>query len=87
MSESEAIGGAIEEAGGIGAVAKARGLSDEAVRLWRVRGAVPADHVLWLAERTGWKYSPHRLSRSLYPHPDDGLPEQMRGARVLAAGA
>lgn len=70
------------KAGGISAVAKARNLSDEAVRLWRARGSVPADHVRWLSEHAGWDPSPHALDPSLYPHPDDGLPDELRASRV-----
>jgi hypothetical protein len=77
---SDVISRALEKAGGISAVARARNLSDEAVRLWRARGSVPADHVLWLAERAEWDPRPHDLAPTLYPHPDDGMPPDLRGA-------
>lgn len=51
--ESELIGRAIEAGGGIGAVAKALDLSEEAVRLWRARGKVPAERVVAFEGLTG----------------------------------
>lgn len=53
MAESETIGKALEQGGGIVAVAKALGISDEAVRLWRVHGRVPAERVVDLERITG----------------------------------
>lgn len=53
MSEPEAIARALEQGGGIGAVAKALKISDEAVRLWRARGKVPAERVVELEALTG----------------------------------
>ncbi len=84
MSESTVIAEALKEAGGISAVAKALNMSEEGVRLWRARGAVPAGNVLWLAERTEWKYTPHRIAPELYPHPDDGLPPERRASEQTA---
>ena len=86
MTDSIVIGEAIERAGGIKAVATARKLSEEGVRLWRARGKVPADHVLWLAEETRWEYTPHRIAPDLYPHEHDGLPQHLRvnGKTALA---
>lgn len=50
---SEVIGRAIEQGGGIGAVAKAMGLTEEGVRLWRVRGRVPDKHLIEFERLTG----------------------------------
>lgn len=75
---------ALVAAGGIAEVARALRVSSEAVRLWTVRG-VPDKRVLWLAERTGWKYTPHALAPTLYPHPDDGLPAGRRRCAREAA--
>ena len=69
---------AIADLGGPSAVARMRDCSPWAVTLW-IRRGIPADHVLWLAERTDWKYTPHQISPNLYPHADDGLPVDRRG--------
>lgn len=46
---------------------------------WRSRG-IPADKVLQLARLAGWEVTPHDLSPELYPNPNDGLPDELRGA-------
>lgn len=51
--ESQLIADAIEAGGGIGAVAKAIGLTEEGVRLWRVRGKVPDKHIVEFERLTG----------------------------------
>ncbi len=73
---------AIAEAGGISVLATALGFKNpETVRVWLSRG-LPDKHVLAVAEQTGWKYTPHQLAPDLYPHPDDGLPEDMRAVKA-----
>ena len=52
-SESEIIKDALERGGGISVIARTMGLSDEAVRLWRARGKVPAERVVELEQLTG----------------------------------
>lgn len=84
MKQSFVIGEALKRAGGVGAVAKALNMSEEGVRLWRARGAIPAGNVLWLAEQTEWEFTPHQLASELYPHPDDGLPQERRTAQQAA---
>jgi hypothetical protein len=76
---------AIACVGGPSAVAKARGLKTAWGASKWARDGLPAEHVLWLAEQTGWKYSPHQLAPDLYPHPDDGLPTERRAAAQDAA--
>lgn len=73
---------AIDLAGGAPKVAAAAGLKTAwAVAKWAVEG-LPDNRVLWLAEQTAWRYTPHDLAPELYPHPDDGLPERFRGGRL-----
>lgn len=48
------------------------------VQKWRVDG-VPHDRVIALASISDWAATPHQLRPDLYPHPDDGLPENLRG--------
>jgi hypothetical protein len=82
MSPSEALAGAIKLLGGATEVAKMRGLKTAwGVSKWEKDG-LPAAHVLWLAEQTAWRFTPHQLAPDLYPHPDDGLPERFRGGRL-----
>jgi hypothetical protein len=76
---TENVRQAIGSLGGFSGVARLRGLkSGWAVSKW-LREGIPADHVLWLSEQTGWRFTPHQLDPELYPHPDDGLPEHLRG--------
>ena len=65
-------------AGGAAKVAQARGLKTPWGAAKWVKDGLPAQHVLWLAERTEWQITPHELAPQLYPHPDDGLPAERR---------
>jgi DNA-binding transcriptional regulator YdaS (Cro superfamily) len=65
-------------AGGVVALSLRLGLSRGAVSQWCV---VPPEHVISVSEATCHKYSPHQIRPDLYPHPDDGLPEQLRRHR------
>lgn len=40
---------------------------------------IPPEWILPLCESVQWQVTPHELSADLYPHPDDGLPDAMRG--------
>ncbi len=42
--------------------------------------AIPSEWVLPLSEAVNYEKTPHELRPDLYPHPDDGLPENMRSA-------
>ena len=55
------------------------GISGEAVRKWEKNG-IPPERVREIAEATDWRITPHQLAPDIYPHPDDGLPEMLRGA-------
>jgi hypothetical protein len=78
---------AIMLAGGAAQVAQLRGLSSGwAVRKWTKDG-LPLEHVLWLAELTGWRITPHQLAPQAYPHPEDGLPALFRKAASRAAAS
>lgn len=43
-----------------------------------VLSEVPAERVMAVAEATQWECTPHELRPDIYPHPDDGLPAEMR---------
>ena len=64
---------AIESLGGASAVARLRGVTPWAVSKWS-RAGVPAEQARWLAEQTGWRFTPHQLRPDLYPNAADGLP-------------
>jgi hypothetical protein len=48
--------------------------------LKRSNGIVPPEWVLPVCEADEWHATPHELRPDLYPHPQDGLPEEMRSA-------
>lgn len=78
---------AINLAGGAEQVAALRGLKSAwSVRKW-LRDGIPLEHVLWLAEQTGWRVTPHQLAKDAYPYPEDGLPALFRKAARRAAEA
>lgn len=58
---------AIDEAGGVDAVAKCFGLSDRAVRKWWQVGRVPDEHVPELCRMGGFSVRPKDLNPKLYP--------------------
>ncbi|SRR5258708_936137 len=73
-----AVAEAIKHLGGDSAVARLIGVKPWAVSKWRKK--LPPGRVLWLAEQTGWQWTPHQLAPTLYPHPSDGLPDHLRGS-------
>ena len=68
---------AIDDAGGPSVVARHFGLKRPwAVSKWMRN--LPAGRVIGLSELTNWEITPHQLAPDLYPHPNDGLPEELR---------
>lgn len=53
MSQSKVIGEAIDKGGGLKAVAAALKMTEEGVRLWRVRGIVPSKRLVEFSQLTG----------------------------------
>ena len=76
-SGADAVAQALDKLGGDSAVARLLNLTPWAISKWRKR--LPERRVLWLSEQTAWEFTPHQLSPDLYPHPDDGLPPELRG--------
>ncbi|MGA3803723.1 Cro/CI family transcriptional regulator [Ralstonia nicotianae] len=70
---------AIDLIGGDSAVARLLNLTPWAVSKWRKN--LPLNRVLWLAEQTGWRKTPHQLCPAMYPNPFDGLPPSMHAGR------
>lgn len=53
--------------------------SDGLVYVWEKRdGRVSHDYVIPVARAVDFAVSPNKLRPSLYPHPDDGLPAELR---------
>lgn len=66
------VGEAIDLLGGDSAVAKMLNVRPWAISKWRK--SLPPGRVLWLAEKTNWRFTPHQLAPSLYPNALDGIP-------------
>jgi hypothetical protein len=64
-------------AGSQASLARAVGVGPMHVTNWIKRG-VPAGMVLKVSGAVDWRVTPHQLRPDLYPHPDDGLPEDKR---------
>lgn len=54
-------------------------ISPQGVSKWSEAG-VPSERVLALCRATNFDVTPHELRPDLYPHPDDGLPDERRRA-------
>lgn len=83
MDEKSHIAEAIDIAGGLTAVARRaypKQLTAWAVSKW-LHG-LPPGRVLFLAELTGWRKTPHQLCPSLYPNPWDGIPPERAGVHA-----
>lgn len=53
-------------------------VSPQGVAKW-ARDGVPPERVIPISAATGFEVRPHDLRPDLYPHPDDGLPDERRG--------
>jgi len=43
------------------------------------RRPAPVGRILALAEAAEWEVTPHEIRPDLYPHPEDGMPPELRG--------
>lgn len=66
--------------GGQVATSKAAGVAQAHVWAWlnKTKDGIPPDHVISVAAATNWQVTPHELRPDIYPHPHDGLPENLR---------
>lgn len=48
----------------------------QAIQQW---SRVPAERVIQVARLTKFEVTPHELRPDIYPNPDDGLPDELRG--------
>lgn len=67
---------ALDMLGGDSAVARLLNVRPWAISKWR--RAIPPGRVLWLAEQTGWRKTPHQLCPEIYPNETDGIPPGMQ---------
>lgn len=75
LTMEDALREAIRLAGSVGAIARACGVSPQAVSQWRT---TPPQHVIAIAKAVGFQKAPHDLRPDLYPHPTDGLPSELK---------
>lgn len=57
-------------------------IKPQALQQWLTSGIVPADRVLSVAGAVDYQVTPHDLRPDLYPHPEDGLPAELRGVHA-----
>ena len=62
---------------GLAPLASNIGVSYQAIQKY-LKTKVPSEKVLSICQADEWKTSPHQLRPDLYPHPHDGLPEELR---------
>lgn len=53
-------------------------IRQSAISNWIQRGQVPADKAIPVARAVEFQVTPHELRPDLYPHPTDGLPEDLK---------
>lgn len=76
---------AIEIAGGVTSFAEKMNERPNTISMWLQRGVVPSEKVIPASKAVDFEVPPHELRPDLYPHPQDGLPEDMRCACVKDA--
>lgn len=81
----DALNRAIEIAGSQQALAERVGSNQTRVSEWKRRGKVADGAVLGVAAAVDFEVTPHQLRPDLYPHPEDGLPPELRGITKIQA--
>ncbi|MBL8511870.1 MAG: helix-turn-helix domain-containing protein [Betaproteobacteria bacterium] len=64
-------------------LARAVGVSPQALQQWVNRGYVPATQVLKVSAAVDYQITPHQLRPDLYPYPEDALPPIHRKMAAL----
>lgn len=59
-------------------LARLMNVNPQAIQGWRKTGQIPPDRVLDISRAVVFQVTPHQLRPDLYPHPDDGLPAELR---------
>jgi DNA-binding transcriptional regulator YdaS (Cro superfamily) len=61
------------------------GVSQTMVSSWYFKiKRISSEKVIPVAKATHWQCTPHDLRPDLYPHPNDGLPDELRGESAAA---
>ena len=81
----DALDRAVEIAGSQQALAALLGGGPTRISQMKRRGTVPGDAVIPIAKAVEFRVTPHELNPDLYPHPEDGLPPELRAAQQQAA--
>ncbi len=68
---------AIDHAGSQQKLAEQVGVTQQAISKW-LRDGISADFVIPVARAVDFAVTPHDLDPELYPHPEDGLPLELR---------
>ncbi|EMC3249606.1 helix-turn-helix domain-containing protein [Salmonella enterica] len=59
-------------------IAKAMGITPQAVNQWFSKSSIPSTFVLRVCELVDWRITPHEVRPDLYPSRYDGLPDSLR---------
>lgn len=62
-------------------------IKPQALHQWMRSGVVPPHRVIDVARAVDFGVTPHQLRPDLYPHPEDGLPDEMRTGQPGASAA
>ena len=57
------------------ALARELNISVQAIYKW---DCVPAERAIDVSRVLDWRVTPHQIRPDIYPHPDVGLPEELR---------
>jgi DNA-binding transcriptional regulator YdaS (Cro superfamily) len=81
---NEPLAKVVEIIGGQKALADAMGHPIKQGHVWSwlnvTKDGTPPEHVINVSRIVEYKVPPHELRPDLYPHPDDGLPANLRHA-------
>lgn len=69
----------VELAKGQSNLARALNVKPQAVQQWVRSDRIPPERVLDACRVVDFAITPHELAPKFYPHPSDGVPEELRG--------
>ncbi len=78
MSHNDSLKKAVDIVG-LKNLALSIGVSYQAIQKYLIT-KTSAENVIAISMATDWQVTPHELRPDIYPHPNDGLPENMRCA-------
>ena len=80
-----AIQKVVETLGSQRELARKAGATQQAVSVWLKNGKPGDLFTIAVARAVEFKVTPHELRPDLYPHPDDGLPPELRAPMMMGA--